>query len=430
MWREPRYEDSKRENREKLLIRKEEPENYMDILSIIEHPAFIQFYETELSGAIGETKALPKRDRVVGDIISVPLKENFKEYDFFWPLIVHDKEEHLTSEELSVEKLEPFPIKLEELKPLVNREGDVFYGEELTVKTKFGEYSVTADIFTAKSYNSFIQKIVNAVSSVPVKIGKRTQKTFPIMQINSAVIANLTDDYIRYRLFGSEFDPLKDNNWRILVLTQEKIIQHIVRNVSQSIYDLQNRLKVVDAKIIKRNFSEVTEIEIRETYAINVAKTIYSKLAFPSNKGGFERAFMEFVDSDSKVKSFIKIDQYYYPFANVLYVREDGQLAHYVPDFLVRIGNSIYLVETKAERDMNNINVKQKRLATLDWISKVNELKAEERMGCTWHYVLLGERTFYEFSGKGATTEEILKYTLLTKDKVEGKLAAFVNETL
>lgn len=79
---------------------------------------------------------------------------------------------------------------------------------------------------------------------------------------------------------------------------------------------------------------------------------------------------------------------------------------------------------------MNNINVKQKRLATLDWISKVNELKAEERMGCTWHYVLLGERTFYEFSGKGATTEEILKYTLLTKDKVEGKLAAFVNETL
>jgi len=430
MWREPRYEDSKRENREKLLIRKEEPENYMDILSIIEHPAFIQFYETELSGAIGETKALPKRDRVVGDIISVPLKENFKEYDFFWPLIVHDKEEHLTSEELSVEKLEPFPIKLEELKPLVNREGDVFYGEELTVKTKFGEYSVTADIFTAKSYNSFIQKIVNAVSSVPVKIGKRTQKTFPIMQINSAVIAKLTDDYIRYRLFGSEFDPLKDNNWRILVLTQEKIIQHIVRNVSQSIYDLQNRLKVVDAKIIKRNFSEVTEIEIRETYAINVAKTIYSKLAFPSNKGGFERAFMEFVDSDSKVKSFIKIDQYYYPFANVLYVREDGQLAHYVPDFLVRIGNSIYLVETKAERDMNNINVKQKRLATLDWISKVNELKAEERMGCTWHYVLLGERTFYEFSGKGATTEEILKYTLLTKDKVEGKLAAFVNETL
>jgi len=49
MWREPQYEDSKRESREKLLIRKEEPDNYMDILSIIEHPAFIEFYEKELS---------------------------------------------------------------------------------------------------------------------------------------------------------------------------------------------------------------------------------------------------------------------------------------------------------------------------------------------------------------------------------------------
>ncbi|MEK6828055.1 MAG: restriction endonuclease subunit R, partial [Nanoarchaeota archaeon] len=426
MWREPQYQDSKRETREKLLIKKEEPDNNMDILFIIEHPAFIEFYERELSGAIAETKTLPKKDRVVGDIITVGLKENYQNYDFFWPIIIHEKEEYLSTPELTVQSLEQFPISLDELRPLAVREGDVFYGEELTVKTRFGEYSVTADIFTAKSYNSFIQKIVNAVSAVPVKIGAKSQKYFPIMQINTALIAKLTDEYIRHKLFGQDFDPLVNNNWKILILTQERIIQHIVKNISQAIYDIQNKLEVIDAKIVKKYFSEIKEIKIRETYAINVAKTIYQKIAYPSNKGGFEKAFIEFVDSDTKVKAFAKINEHYYDFANVIYIREDGLLAHYFPDFIVKIGDKIYLVETKAERDLNNINVKQKRLATIDWIDKVNELQPENRMDCTWNYVLLGEKTFYGMSEKGATTQEILEYARLTKAKIKGTLGDYV----
>ena len=245
------------------------------------------------------------------------------------------------------------------------------------------------------------------------------------MQINTALIAKLTDDYIRQKLFGTEFDPLANNNWKILILTQEKIISHIVKNVSQAIYDLQNKLEVIDAKIVKKYFSEVKEIKIRETYAIDVAKTIYPKIAFPSNKGGFEKAFMEFIDGDSKVNAFVKINEHYHEFANVIYIREDGLLAHYFPDFMVKIGDKIFLVETKAERDMNNINVKQKRLATIDWIDKVNELKPEDRMSCTWNYVLLGESTFYGMSEKGATTQEILEYARLTKAKIKGTLGDY-----
>ena len=246
------------------------------------------------------------------------------------------------------------------------------------------------------------------------------------MQINTALIAKFTDDYIRHKLFGTEFDPLASNNWKILILTQERIIQHIVKNISQVIYDLQNKLEVVDAKIFKKYFSEIKEIKIRETYAVNVAKTIYPKIAFPSNKGGFEKAFMEFVDADSKVHAFAKINEHYHDFANVMYIREDGLLAHYFPDFIVRIGDKIFLVETKAERDLNNINVKQKRLATIDWLEKVNELKPEDRMNCIWNYVLLGESTFYGMSEKGATTQEILEYARLTKAKIKGTLGDLI----
>ncbi len=281
-------------------------------------------------------------------------------------------------------------------------------------------------LFTARSYNSFIQKIVNAVTAVPVRVSSRTVKSFPIMQINSAAIAKLLDDYIRQKLFGAEFDPLQGNNWRILLLTEARIIQHIVRNVAKSIYDLQNSLKISEAKILKRLFSEVSQVRIRDTYAVNVAKTIYPKISFPSHKGGFEKKFMEFIDTDAKVKCFMKINEYNHDFANIIYVRDDGMLANYYPDFIARIDDKMYLVETKAQRDLKDVNVTQKRLATVDWIDKVNALNSDDRMNCSWSYALLGEDTFYGMSQKGADTQEILEYAILTKAKIKGTLADLV----
>lgn len=429
MWREPEYAEIKDENREKLLIKKQEPDSYLDILSIIEHPAFIEFYERVLEGAIGKVEKIPKRDRVVGDLINIQLKEDFKDYDLFWPIIIHDKEEFIEVGELSLDDLEPFPTSLDQLKKIIpKREGDVFYGEELTVKTRFGEYTVTADLFNAKNYNSFISKLVNVVSAVPVKVSQRNTKSFPIMQINSAQIARLADKYIRHKLFSKDFDPLKDNNWKVLLLTESKITEHIIRNISKSIYDLQNKLNINEAKIVKRYFSEVNEIKGREEYCVKVSKSIYPKIPFPSNRGGFERSFIEFVDRDTKVERFVKISEYAHNFANILYIREDGLLAHYFPDFMVKIDNIMYVVETKAERDVNSPNVKLKQISTIDWINKINELDEEKRFGCVWKYVLLGEKTFYSMSDKGATTEEILEYNLMSKSKLKGTLTRFTGD--
>ena len=426
MWREPEYEDLKQETREKLLVKKQEPGNYIDILSIIEQPNFIEFYEKELGNALVEITKSPQKSKIIGDIVLEGLKENFKEYDLFWPLILRDKDEELIPAELSIDELEPFPVPLEQLKSLVTQTSSIFKSEEITVKTKFGEYNVTSDIFTVTNYNSFIQKILNAVTSIPVRINKKTVKSFPLMQINTRLIAQLTDEYIRQKLFGENFDPLKDNNWRVLLLTESKIIQHIVKNVAKTIYDLQNNVKTSEAKVEKRYFSELEEIKIRETYTINVAKTIYSRIAYPSNKGGFEKIFIEFIDSDSKVNAFMKINENYHDFSTVIYIRDDGLLAHYHPDFMIKINDKIFIVETKAEKDLDNQNVQSKRLATVDWIEKVNELNPEDRMNCIWTYVLLGEKTFYGMSEKGGDTEEILNYATKTKSMLKGTLGDYV----
>ena len=69
-----------------------------------------------------------------------------------------------------------------------------------------------------------------------------------------------------------------------------------------------------------------------------------------------------------------------------------------------------------------NPNVKQKQLATLEWIEKVNKLKPEDRMNRQWEYVLLGENTFYGLKANGASMEEILEYVKVTEGLVKGEL--------
>ncbi|MDA8338692.1 MAG: DEAD/DEAH box helicase family protein [Nitrospiraceae bacterium] len=142
MWREPDYQDIKTENRIRLLHKKQEPSNYLDILSIVEHPAFIEFYdELVKEGAIAEAHELPEnRESILGDIIRVGLKPDYKDYDLYWPIVVQDKEEILQVAETSSQYFTGVDwYSLDKLKGMVTKE-EVFVSEEITVKTRFGDY--------------------------------------------------------------------------------------------------------------------------------------------------------------------------------------------------------------------------------------------------------------------------------------------------
>jgi type III restriction enzyme len=423
MWREPEYSELKIENRELLLQRKQEPKNYMDILSIIEHPAFIEFYDDLIKEAIiTEQEPENKRD-VLGDIINVGLKANYKDYDIFFPAILIDKEENLVPTEISIDKMEPFlHFEFEQLKRMVPKSGDIFYSEEMTVKTRFGDYEVRPDIFNSKSYNEFIGKIVTAVSSIVVKVGVRKRKEFPVMQINKVEIAKAIDNFIRNKLFKKEFNPFIDNNWRLLLLTQSGIVEHIIGEISKAIYYLQNSVDVCEAKVLKKWFSSVPTLRMRENYCLDIVKTIYEKQAYPSNKGGFEKRFMEFCDTDSNVQAFVRVNENYHDFAKITYLRSDGMLASYSPDFVVRTKDKLYIIETKAQDNLTSANVKLKQLATVDWVERINQLNPEDRMNAIWGYVLLGEHTFDSMTKKGASLPEICGYVKITKNKIEGVL--------
>ena len=70
----------------------------------------------------------------------------------------------------------------------------------------------------------------------------------------------------------------------------------------------------------------------------------------------------------------MKISEHHHKFAHLKYIRIDGIISSYCPDFIVKIGDDIYIVETKAQKDVNQENVQQKQKGAFDWIKKINEL--------------------------------------------------------
>ncbi|MDO8486410.1 MAG: DEAD/DEAH box helicase family protein [Candidatus Staskawiczbacteria bacterium] len=425
MWREPEFMEVKQENIRRLLVEKREPNNYLDLLTIIEHPAFVQFYDDLLAeGLIGEIEKDPEgKDGVLGDILKVGLKDNYKDYDLFWPFIIKESEEELANGEVDINKLEPFAVyPLEDLKKFFNKKGERFVSEEVTVKTRFGEYTVDANLFQSQSYNEYLEKILNVVVNRMARVTARKTKIFPVMQINNLAVVKAIDKYIKTRLFKTAFNPFIDNNWKVLLLKNGIVTQHIVKEIAKIIIDMQKNVEVSEAKIEKRYFSEVPELRVRENYSLEITKTIYERLPYPSNKGGFEKSFLEYADNDGKVEAIMKVNEYNHNFANITYIRTDGFLSLYYPDFIIKTADKIYLIETKSDKDLNDPNVKQKQLATLDWVKRINQLSPDDRMEREWEYILLGETHFYGLKDNSASIDEICQLAKVNLANASGKL--------
>lgn len=421
MWREKDYQEIKAENRYKMFVEKQNPNNYLDILSIIEHPAFIEFYNDLENGMIVDEKEMPKKENILGDIITVGLKKEYDKYDFYIPTIVSDKEEILKLGELNTENFNKLHWTLDQLKSMVQNYGDeCFYSEELLVKTRFGDYKVSAKLFNANSYNEFLSRMLEAITNNIARVGGHS--SYPVMQINQIALIEVIDKYIRTKLFGEEFNPQENNNWRVLMVARTGILEHIMKEVSQSIYDMQNNVEIIDATIIKNYFSQVEKLKMRENFCLDIQKSIYEKTAYPSNKGEYEKEFLLFADKDANVQKLLKINENYHTFAFMKYIRSDGLLSSYCPDFILKINDKIYLVETKAQKDIEQINVKQKQKSAIDWCQKINELNQNDRMNSIWNYSIVDDNTFYMMKSKGASIEDILEYCKLTNNKIEGKL--------
>lgn len=424
MWREPEYQSIKEDDRKRVLQLHSQPKTYIDMLSIIEHPAFIQFYDdlfaqglaVEETGETGEGGS-------TGDLIKVGLREDYERFDFEWPIIVREAEEELEDAEIDIKTLQPFTaFPLDRLRQFLAQDGETFISQEAISKTQFGRYKVTANLFTATSYNEYLQKLLRTITLRFDRVTSHREMPVPNLQINEAQMIAVVDRYIRTRLFAQPFNPFNGSDWKILLSKDAIVTKHIIEEMARAIFNLQNNIMTTDAQVIHTRFSSVTEIKMRESYSVETHKTIYERQGFPSHGGGLERAFIDFLDKDGEVERFLKISENMHPFAIIYYMRRDGLMATYHPDFIVATHEKVYLIETKGNDKLFDKNVRQKQTAAIEWTRKINELKPEERMNREWEYVLISEDNFYSLSVNGATITDICDRCKVSLSAAMGEL--------
>lgn len=310
-----------------------------------------------------------------------------------------------------------YPLLL--LRKFLAKEGETFVSQESLTKTTFGKYKVTANLFNASGYNEYLQKLLRVVT---LRFENCRRQGFPTIQINCAQTVQVMDWYIREKLFSAPFNPFQGNDWKILLAKDGIVTKHIVEQFAVAIYKMQNRLTTIDAEVSHTAFSSLRAIKMRESYSMEVQKCIYPRLGYPSHGGGLEKAFIEFLDRDAEVERFLKINENGHSFAIIFYVRKDGLMATYHPDFIVATADKVYLIETKGDDKVDDVNVRQKQTATVEWIKKINALKPGDRMNRTWEYVLVGESVFYSLSGSGATITDVCNQCRVTYSRATGNL--------
>lgn len=412
MWREPEYAESKHENRERI-NRGEEPNSLIDILSIVEHPAFQNFY-TELmrEGLVGSTGDDERSS--TGDLITVELRPDYEQYDFAIPFILREAEDTLEHLPIDVATLQPFgAMTRAQLSGLVGK-GDTFTSHDLQSSTLFGDYRVDGAVMNVGGYNELLSRLTRRIAqalSQPLPVGRKIAEHLakPYTQVGSAALAAAIDDYIGTRLFRENFEPFEDENWRLLML--QPVVDHVVKVFALALVKAEERGTVGEIEVHHRRLSEVNRLTMRESASMEVGKCIYPRLPYPSHSGGLERAFIEWAQRDAGVAAFCKISENRHDFARLRYVKDNGLPAFYFPDFLVRTADAIYLAETKAQDQTSHPNVQRKRKAAATWCERINELPPEQRGGLPWHYALVGESVFHDWLRKGARLGELLAFS-------------------
>lgn len=414
MWRgDEQIDELKRETRERFR-KKLEPNNYFDVLFIVEHPAFAQFYEDLLAeGLAGEVGEGGDNVNPSGDLISVELRDGYEQFDISIPLVIRDEEEEMRAPSLDPLSLDSSSYDLSALKWMIGT-GDRFISKDAQTGTQYGDYRVDGGVMTATGYNDYLSRmttrIAEALSSGITRSAKHYNEIsrFPFLQAYRPMLTGWLNTYIRRRLFNQDFDPLDDENWRVLLI--DDVAKRIAGVFASALVDTALNQSVEGAEVLYRKFSEVKTISVREHSAVDVTKCIYAKLPIPTKAGGLERTFIHWADDDSKVEALIKVHEYRHDFMRRPYLKADGMPGSYSPDFVVRTAKAVYIVETKAQAALSDENVARKQRAALSWVDQISNLSEDLRLNRTWHYVLLGESTVYDWKNKGAQASDLLEF--------------------
>jgi type III restriction enzyme len=181
-------------------------------------------------------------------------------------------------------------------------------------------------------------------------------------------------------------------------LSDENVVRNISRmEVQQTIYaEFQkaiNKLTVQDsgsAEIQSHiSIKDTSPFTTKDQEYVTSDKTIFNRVVGDSH---FELEFAAWLDEQDDVVSFAK--NYLAVNFKLEYQKEDGNISHFYPDFLVKVSaDEVWVVETKGREDLDDVR-KIDRLET--WCEDVNEVQDDME----FRYLYLKENQWEEWQEK------------------------------
>ena len=126
---------------------------------------------------------------------------------------------------------------------------------------------------------------------------------------------------------------------------------------------------------------------------LNASKSIFNKVVGEPNSGGFELSFAAFLEAAPDVDALAK--NYFAIGFKLDYVKANGDLSNYTPDFIVRTDDKIiWLVETKGREE---IDLPQKMARLKQWCA---DATAAEEIGPRYDFVFVDQTGFEKHAPK------------------------------
>jgi type III restriction enzyme len=117
-------------------------------------------------------------------------------------------------------------------------------------------------------------------------------------------------------------------------------------------------------------------------------RSIFNKTVPEAGSGGLELAFATFLEQAPDVSSFAK--NYLAVGFKLDYVRADGDLSNYTPDFIVRTTDgTVWIVETKGREE---IDVPQKMARLRQWCADATAASTAD--GRQYRFVYVDQESF------------------------------------
>lgn len=353
-----------------------------EVVAVVEHDAFARLYREELA-----QEGLPIDVVDVGGVPATTVsvfpdpQKSVDELDIAVPRLTAGAQALAVLQDLEVSEVRaafaPFnPLPLADIGPT-----EVPYE---------GRHLITGEVVEQMKVNlSLLESGVGAISfyvqelEYICKVRGTHQILAPVLQL-----------FFEQMLFGTDHSIFDS---RIVRRLSASDVREHVRAVFVPLIrkrTVRRQLRAVEAEPARVSCWRPFQVTANERRPVLVSNRTLFNLV-PCNRS-LEQALTEFFGKAADVASFAKNTG---PQALRIDYLADGQrLAFYTPDFFVRLGADLFLVEAKGQVDRY---VSAKARAALEWT------KAATNKSTRWQYVYVPEGVFQRF--RGATFSELVR---------------------